>query len=291
MQVILHTGAHCTDGGRLLECLFKNKDLCLDHGTVVPKLGGYRRLLRQSLLTTQHDALNENAREELLNAMLGEERPDRVILSYSDFFGAPRSAVRNGILYPNAVDRLANFRDLFPDDELELFMGLRDMAGFLPCVFERSPKSQMLGFLGGVDPREMRWSETVRQIREQVPSIRITLWCNEDTPLIWSEIIREMIGASVTDQIDGAYDLLTEIMSEEGMRRFEAYLTAHPVMTERQRRRVIAAFLDKFAVESQIEEELDVPGWTQAFVGELAEIYDDDAIELGRMDGVRLLTP
>ena len=100
-----------------------------------------------------------------------------------------------------------------------------------------------------------------------------------------------MAGLSATDQIEGAFDLLTEIMSKEGMRRFEAYLTAHPVMSERQRRRVIAAFLDKFAIESKIEEELDVPGWTQTVVAELGEIYDDDVIELSHMDGVRVISP
>ena len=80
-------------------------------------------------------------------------------------------------------------------------------------------------------------------------------------------------------------------MSNEGMRRFEAYLASHPVMTEIQCRRVKAAFLDKFALEDQIDEELEVPGWTETLVAELAEIYDDDVIEISRMHGVHFITP
>ena len=44
-------------------------------------------------------------------------------------------------------------------------------------------------------------------------------------------------------------------MSKEGMQRFAAYLKSHPDMTEIQKRRVISAFLDKFALEEEIEEE------------------------------------
>ncbi|MEP1930172.1 MAG: hypothetical protein ABJJ37_02730, partial [Roseibium sp.] len=132
---------------------------------------------------------------------------------------------------------------------------------------------------------------TIRQIRQQVPSIRMTLWCNEDTPLLWSEIIREMAGLSFDAEIEGAYDLLAEIMSKEGMRRFEAYLSAHPVMTEIQRRRVIAAFLGKFALEDQIEEELDVAGWTEELVAELEGIYDEDVAEISQMHGVHMIMP
>lgn len=291
MQVILHTGAHCTDADRLLKSLLKNRDLCSKQGVAVPGPGKFRRLMRQTLLAMQNAPPDDNAREVLLDAILDDERPDRLILSNAYLFGAPRASVRNGYLYPNAVESLQHVQKLFPDDEVEMFMGLRDLSGFLPAMFSMSPREEMLEFLGGVDPREMRWSETIRKIREQVPSIRITLWCNEDTPLLWSEIIREMAGLSADAEIEGAHDLLAEIMSREGMRRFEAYLASHPAMTEIQRRRVIAAFLGKFALEDEIEEELDVPGWTEELVAELAEIYDDDVNELARMHGVHVIMP
>ena len=291
MQVILHTGAHCTDDDRLLKSLLKNKGVYSKQGVEIPNPSKFRRLMRQTLMAMRTSEPDDGAREVLLNAMLVDERAERIILSNKDFFGAPRSAVRNGYLYPNAIQRLQHVQQLFPDDEIEMFMGLRDLAGFLPGVFKKSPKEHMLGFLGGVDPREMRWSETIRHIREQVPSIRITLWCNEDTPLIWGEIIREIVGLDANAEIEGAHDLLAEIMSNEGMRRFEAYLASHPVMTEIQCRRVKAAFLDKFAFEDQIDEELEVPGWTETLVAELAEIYDDDVIEISRMHGVHFITP
>jgi hypothetical protein len=62
-------------------------------------------------------------------------------------------------------------------------------------------------------------------------------------------------------------------------------------MNETQKRRVIAAFLDKFAVEDAIEEELDVPGWTDDFIEHLSTAYDDDLADIQRIPLVNLITP
>ena len=58
-----------------------------------------------------------------------------------------------------------------------------------------------------------------------------------------------------------------------------------------QKRRVIAAFLDKFALDEEIEEELDMPGWTEELVAELTEVYDEDVLAIQRIPGVTVLTP
>ena len=64
-----------------------------------------------------------------------------------------------------------------------------------------------------------------------------------------------MAGLNPGTKIKGSFDLLSEIMTREGMTRFRAYLAKHPVMTEIQKRRVMVAFLDKFARPEAIEEE------------------------------------
>ena len=54
---------------------------------------------------------------------------------------------------------------------------------------------------------------------------------------------------------------------------------------------MIAAFLDKFALDEEIEEELDMPGWTEELVAELTEVYDEDVLAIQRIPGVTVLTP
>ena len=53
---------------------------------------------------------------------------------------------------------------------------------------------------------------------------------------------------------------------------------------------VITAFLDKYALDEEIEEEVDLPGWTPELIDHLTAVYDDDMIEIGRIPGVTVLT-
>ena len=80
-------------------------------------------------------------------------------------------------------------------------------------------------------------------------------------------------------------------MSKEGMQRFAAYLKSHPDMTEIQKRRVISAFLDKFALEEEIEDELDLAGWTKDLMDDMTDGYDEDILEFQRIPGVTLIAP
>ena len=58
-----------------------------------------------------------------------------------------------------------------------------------------------------------------------------------------------------------------------------------------QRRRVIVAFLDKFAKEEALDEELDLPGWTDSMIEDLSVIYDEDCEAIGHIPGVTMITP
>ncbi len=213
------------------------------------------------------------------------------MLSHENFFGLSRFALSGGVLYPRAPHRLAGLARLFPEDRKTVCIGLRNPATFLPALFATSKQDDFLTFLDGTDPEMLRWSDLIERLRAAQPEIAITVWCNEDTPLIWGTIIREMAGLEEGTRITGAFDLLSDIMSDEGMRRFRSYLREHPDMTEPQKRRVIVAFLDKFAIEDAVEEELDMPGWDDDYVDMLTARYEEDVARIDAMPDVRLITP
>ena len=291
MHIVLHAGAHATDEDRLIKCLLMNAEDFGRLGVAVPGPSRYRRLLRDTLHAMADGDPAPDAREVLLDAILEGDPPDRMILSNENFFSVPRLAVGKGVFYPGAEVKLARLRQLFPHDRIELCLALRDPATFLPAVFAQAPDPDLLEFLNGSDPLNLRWSELLGRIRDSVPDIEITTWCNEDTPLIWAHLIREMAGLEPNTRIIGGFDLLSEIMSPAGMKRFRAYLKTYPVMTEIQKRRVIAAFLDKYALDHEIEQEVDLPGWTEALVTQLTEHYEEDVFAIQRMPGVTLITP
>ncbi|MDU8929111.1 hypothetical protein RXV86_17085 [Alisedimentitalea sp. MJ-SS2] len=291
MQLVFHVGLHRTDEDRILKCLLKNRGDFADEGTLVPPPGRYRKLIGETVAALSKAQPAPDAREILLDTILEGEAADRLLLSNQNFFSFPKFAASNGVFYHKAVTRVGQLKQLFAGDQIELFFALRDPASFLPALFEKAPVDDFVEMTSGVDPRDLRWSELVARLREAHPDVPLTIWCNEDSPLIWAQIIREMAGIEPGRKIQGGFDLLAEIMTREGMKRFRAYLKDRPVMTEIQKRRVMVAFLDKFAREDMIEEELDLPGWTEELVDELSEIYEEDIYEIARMPGVNFIQP
>lgn len=274
-----------------MKCLLRNKDSCAAAGVAVPGPGRYRKLLRDTFNAMKSGSADEGAPDVLLDAILDVAKADRVLLSNANFFGAPRAAMRHGILYPMAPRRMKNLCALFPDAEIELYLALRNPASFLAHAFQQSPRADTAHFMDGVDPRVVRWSDTLLRIRQAVPQVPVTIWCNEDAPLIWSEIIRDMAGLSPDAEITGAYDLLSDIITSDGFDRFSAYMAGRPDLTELQIRRIVAAFMDKFAQEGVVEEELDMPGWTEDLVEDMSQTYDEDIDRIAQMPGIRLIAP
>ncbi|HBV53708.1 MAG TPA: hypothetical protein DEF12_01595 [Rhodobacteraceae bacterium] len=296
MQIALHAGVHETDEGRLIKCLSRNAKAFAARGISIPSQTNYRFLLRDAVASIVNGGTpSQQARSVLLDEILGAEtqmvEPDRLLLSNVNFFSNMGAALKDGMLYRAAEARLDAFQQLFPQDEIELYIGIRNPATFLPAIQTASKFESAEEMLQGADPHAVRWSDLVTRLREACPTVAITVWCNEDTPLIWGSLLREIAGVEPNIKIVGAFDLLGEIMSPEGMKRFRAYLKEHPVMTEMQKRRVISAFLDKFAKEDEIEDEIDTPGWTDRMLTELTELYEEDLYRLQRIPGVTFFSP
>lgn len=291
MQLVLQTGAHFTEQERLIKSVLRNKAAFSKRGIVVPGPNSYRRLVRDTLNAMNRAPASAEVREVLLDVMLDGTSADRLILSDANFFRTAGTAIQKGVLYPAAHERMAYMEALFPDDDLEIFLAIRNPATLIPLLFANANDPSEEKFWAGKGPFDIKWSDTIARIKQAVPRIPVTVWCAEDLPAIWSEVIREMAGIGPLERINGGFDLLSAIMSKEGMERLRAYLHSHPDMSEIQKRRVIAAFLDKFALDEEIEEELDMPGWSEPLVEELTELYDEDVLAIERMPGVTLITP
>lgn len=291
MQIACHLGAHCTDEDALLRSLLKNKEALVHEGVAVPGPGRYRRIIRETIQSMHRNPLAEDARDVILDAILQEDDVDRVVMSNSNFICVPNRALEDGNFYRQAPIKCSRFEELFAADEIEFFIGVRNPATFLPALFHKIAKKTYEQFLSGVDPMAVRWSKVVGEIREASKHAQVIVWANEDTPLIWGQMIREMAGIDPSMPITGGFDLLTEIMSPPGMRRLRAYLKEHPPHTEMQKRRIMAAFLDKYALDEAIEVEIDLPGWTDQTVEILTEQYEEDLYTIERMPGVRMITP
>ncbi|MGR3493508.1 MAG: hypothetical protein ACU0DW_15765 [Shimia sp.] len=292
MEIVYHIGAHATDEDRLLGSLAKNREALSKAGVAVPPTDRYRLPLRE-LLNAMGPAgqPTPDARDALIDQILEDNHAERVVMANPSFICIPARVFEHNQLYHLAGTRVAGLKRLFAEDEVEVFLGLRNPATFIPAVQGLMPRPARKGLLERIEPFAIEWSDMLIRMREAAPEVRLTVWCNEDSPLLWGQLVRALAGVDPTSRIAGGFDLLAEIMAPEGIARFKAYVKDHPPQSDDQMRRVIAAFLDKYVLDEEVEEELDLPGWTDEMVTALTENYERDLDKIAAIPGINFLEP
>lgn len=291
MQVALHFGAPYTDENRLQLCLGKNREALAAQGTIIPRPSSYRKQIKQVTNRFKDGTGDDALRMQFLQDVTGGQEADRIVFSTDTFLGVPRLAIGNDTFYPGQFNRIAAFLNLFDGADIELYFGISNPANFISSLLLGHKGDDVETLLNHSDPMNLRWSEFVERLQENFPTLPITLWCNEDTPLIWEELVRDVAGVDPMVDLRGTTDFIKELMSEEGFERFTEFMKQRPGMSAIQRRRVIAAFLEKFVRDEAIEEEIEYPGWTEAHVEALTDLYDEDVYAIQSIPNVRLITP
>ncbi|TDL79458.1 hypothetical protein E2L08_09090 [Palleronia sediminis] len=291
-RIALHLGFHCTGDEALIYSLRQNKPLLAEHGIVVPRRRFFvdeMRRMTTEILRGRPATIPEQ--EILFKTLIDRELVETLVLSFDSFLCAPRGILGEGRLYPKAGPKLAELRGAFPDNETALFCAIRNPATFLPEVWSRfAGREDPRLFLAGIEPRALRWSDVIARMRAACDD-EITVWCHEDTPLIWARVMRAVAGLPEGVALDGTLNVGAQIMTEEGEALLEEYLRLNPPADEPERHRVLEAFFDKFAVEDEIEADVEMPGWSDALISELTLIYEDDLARIAEIPGVTLIEP
>lgn len=291
MDIALHLGAHLTDDGRLRACLEKNQTLLGHEGTEVPDAARYRNAILEAIKVHSAGSLAPNAGETLLDSIVTGPNTRRLVLSSARFLSPLPSAVRRAQFCPMAAARLQGLQALFADHDVSIFLAIRNPASFLPALLNSVNEEQAAIIKSDLNPTKLRWSDLVSTIRTHFPNAPITLWCDEDTPFIWQDVLHLVSGLPETRKLKHVYDWFDNIMIDGGAAKLAAYIDSAPPMDRNQRQRVIAAFLDKFCDEAKIDIDVSDIGWTEDMVDLLSELYDNDVETLATMDGVTLLQP
>ena len=285
MRIVYHLGAHCTDEERLLRCLVTNRKLLAEQNIAIPDAGNYRRLLRDTAVELKGSVASPELQAKVLHELIGDETPERAILSWDSFLSFPQWALRSS-LYGFAGERVRAFTQIFPQIEAELALGIRNPATFLPALFARQKGKTYAEFMEGCDPRHIRWSDVVRQILAQSPNVQMTIWCDEEAPLIWPEVLQAVSGHDDATQLAEADELIAQLMNADGLARMRKYMASHPPANVQQRRRIHAAFLEKFALPGAMDYSFELPGWTEDLVQELTANYREDIQRLADIPNV-----
>lgn len=288
MQIVYHLGVHCTDEERLLRCLLKNRALLAEDGILVPGPARYRTLLRDTAKTLKGQPAGTETQSLVLDEIIGNDSARRLVFSWDNFPGYPQGAVRSAF-YASAAERMRGICQIFPEAETEFHLAIRNPATFVPAIYQKQGGLAFEEFMEGVDLMALRWSDLIAGLQAANPDVEITVWCDEDTPLIWPEVLQAVTDHGPQVTLEDSDDLLRSIMSPDGLQRMTAYMATHPPQSPGQRRRIVSAFLDKFAIPDRIEVEFDMPGWTEDLIAAASAAYDMDVSRIMAMPGVRFI--
>jgi len=292
MKIAYHIGAHSSDGDNLLRGLLKDKERLLQSGIAVPGPGKYRRSLREVLAYAKDVPMSAAQGKEVLENILEGDKPQRLVLSSPNFLGFPKFAVKDTLLYPDAAARVSTLVNLLPASEVELHLSISNPVTFLPALMEQAAGKGQSPQIENADPRQLKWSELIERLRQTCPNAQLVVWCQEDTPMIWAEVLLSVAGLPANVRpLEGANDVLAEIMTKEGLQRYQAYMKARSPMTQQQHSAVAAAFLDKFSVPGSLEQEIDIPGWDMALIEEATRNYEEDTQRIMAMPDVDMILP
>jgi hypothetical protein len=291
MQIVFHLGAHATDDDRLVRALLKNRGTLEAAGISVPTPRLYRQMLPRVAKSLKGGLAGAESQQVILDAVMEMDEAHRVVFSNETLICFPVNVVSQFGFYQMMPQRLAAYSNLFPEAKKEFFLALRNPATLVPALIERAAGGTYEKIMADTNPMDLRWASVIRRVVAHMPDINLTIWCNEDVPLIWPEVLRALAGLSAEDALEGDFDLLATIMTEEGLIRLKAYFDAHPPKTVAQRRRVTTSFLEKFAKPEEIEIGIDLPGWTDALIAEITDAYDADCAEIANMPGVTFIAP
>ena len=292
MQIAYHIGANCTDEERLLKSILKNVDTLLQRGIVVPGPGKYRRLLRETIQGLDGAPPRPGTRDILIDAIVEEDSVTRVVLSNDNFIAIPKRIFDHGIFYPQTEDKVGTLARLFPQDDLTLMMGMRHPASFLQEIARRVETPRLTDLIGGMSPLDLRWSDVVDRIRQAAPDARICVWCNEDTPLIWEDLMRVQTGLAADVPLEGCFDMLATIITREGLAQLQTQMEQSPPSDRIARHEMIAAAIEAYANPAAMEDEIALPELADAaLIDALDDSYDEDVEILCAMDGVEVILP
>ena len=292
MEIALHLGVHCTDDERLLRALLKDRSRLADAGTALPASRAYRMMLPKLVRTLRGSPAGADVQEMVRDALVGDTKPSRLILSHENLACFPINAVGPNGLYNAFPQRLAALANIFPADDCTFFVALRNPATLVPEVLSRAGVADRAAHLGDTDPLDLRWGPVLKRMLEAVPDARIVLWCNEDTPLLWPDILHAVAGDQGDAPIEGEDDMLMMLLSDEGLAALHTHLAGvEGPFGATERRDITASFLERYARTEEMETIVDMPGWSADLIVEMTEAYDEDVAEVAGLPGVEFLLP
>ena len=291
MQMAFHMGAHGTDGDRLLKTLLNNRSWLMANATEVVPPPKHRGIFDQALMALNGGPATEEMQQIMLDALLELEAPERVVFSSASFLGGTGRIFTSSGLYPMIGTRTAALANLFPQTPTQFFIAIRNPVTMIAEMVGHRDAAAYRALLNGADPVQQRWGDCIRRLVRAAQGRRVVVWCHEDVPMVWPEVVRLVADMPAEVPLAGSLLYMHELLGNQGLARLRGMLAGHDQMSIQTRREIYAAALADHAGEGALDQEITLPGWSQDLVDQVTELYRNDAAEIAVQPGVEFILP
>ncbi|MDO5630727.1 MAG: hypothetical protein Q4G22_02700 [Paracoccus sp. (in: a-proteobacteria)] len=287
MQMVYHIGVHGTDGDRMLKTLLNNRGRLLRDRTEVVTPNRHRGVFEEALAALNGGPATPEMEQIMQDAVLDSDDPLRVICTSPGFLGVPSRAIGPEGLYPQAGARIAALTNLFPSAGAEFFVAIRNPVTLIADVLDLHG-GDYASLMGGVDPLSLSWLTAVQRMAAGAQGRRLVVWCHEDAPIIWPDVVRLVGGLPPSEPLPGGLLYMHEMLGDQGLRELRGALAGRELPVS-QRRDLYAEHLQRNALPHMVEQDIALPGWTQETVDQITARYYQDIPQIAALPGVEFI--
>ncbi|WP_133117370.1 hypothetical protein [Paramylibacter kogurei] len=292
IEVSFFLGAHRVALHYLNRCMLQNAELLAGENIVVPTAKAGASAVSQMIVNTNKGQPLSEAREEFIQKLAGDvENPKRLVVMTNSIAGSIRAPIVNAQAYAPLTSRCIRLREIFENDSLRIFFGIRNPAKFVISAyseiarFEKSMPFQK--YIERMDIDRFRWSSTFEKLFTAVPDVNFTVWKYEELHDISRRLIGEMTGFSEPEKLSIETRPINTGLSLEGGELLHEYLANSPDIADDDMNKIMHEYTENYP-SSEMPRHHDV--MTPERIQQLTYGYDDDWYYIQRMEGLNTIT-
>lgn len=276
-----------TDGDHLWRSLVQNADTLRAQGIELCENAINEPILSEALAALKGGTASAEMEEIILDALVEGDSTRRLVMSRPGFLGATGGALSVEGMMSYAGAKMLNLANTMPNVQAEFFMGLKNPVTLINQLVARNPEVNA-PLAARHDPAGRRWVPTLRRAVQALRGRRLVVWCHEDMPLIYPEVLRRLAGVADDMPLKGTTRLLGTLLTEAGVKALRG--NPIPQADIDARRAAVEALLAEHARPDRLRVEIVVPGWTPGLVAEMTDAYYRDIAEIAALPGVEFIT-
>ena len=291
MLISLNIGAHTTNSRGLLKAAQNNKAELSKAGIAAPSFSVYKDLLPSAMKKIGRGVATQETQDMLVEELCDGQDAQRLVMAFEQFICVPSLIFQKQAFYGRANFKLRRLRSLFNNYPLEITLGIRNPATFVPDAYALCKgKIEFDDFIHATPINSMRWSTVIRNMTKECPNTTFHVYPFEDTPVTWPIVLRKFLGVNASTPIKGDLDMVSEILLPEGKERLAKFLQTHPPQNEAQFDRIYNAFIEKYLKEDTLETEITSYGWSEETIDVISELYEQDLDVIRQIPNVNLIS-